>query len=231
MDFNLELKKLQIELSPLQLNKFDIYYNDLVEVNKYMNLTAITDHDEVYIKHFYDSLTIKLAIDNNDEFSLCDVGSGAGFPSIPYSIYNNKCKVTIIDSLNKRINFLNDLVNKLDLNNVKAIHSRAEDFAVNNRESFDYVTARALARLNVLVELTLPLVKVGGKLIAMKGDSKEELDEASNAIKTLGGKVINIIELDLPNDLGHRSIVVIEKISKTPNKYPRAFAKIKERPL
>lgn len=231
MDFNLELKKLQIELSPLQLNKFDIYYNDLVEVNKYMNLTAITDHDEVYIKHFYDSLTIKLAIDNNDEFSLCDVGSGAGFPSIPYSIYNNKCKVTIIDSLNKRINFLNDLVNKLDLNNVKAIHSRAEDFAVNNRESFDYVTARALARLNVLVELTLPLVKVGGKLIAMKGDSKEELDEASNAIKTLGGKVINIIELDLPNDLGHRSIVVIEKISKTPNKYPRLFAKIKERPL
>jgi len=231
MDFNLELKKLQIELSPLQLNKFDIYYNDLVEVNKYMNLTAITDHDEVYIKHFYDSLTIKLAIDNNDEFSLCDVGSGAGFPSIPYSIYNNKCKVTIIDSLNKRINFLNDLVNKLDLNNVKAIHSRAEDFAVNNRESFDYVTARALARLNVLVELTLPLVKVGGKLIAMKGDSKEELDEASNAIKILGGKVINIIELDLPNDLGHRSIVVIEKISKTPNKYPRLFAKIKERPL
>jgi len=231
MDFNLELKKLQIELSPLQLNKFDIYYNDLVEVNKYMNLTAITDHDEVYIKHFYDSLTIKLAIDNNDEFSLCDVGSGAGFPSIPYSIYNNKCKVTIIDSLNKRINFLNDLVNKLDLNNVKAIHSRAEDFAINNRESFDYVTARALARLNVLVELTLPLVKVGGKLIAMKGDSKEELDEASNAIKILGGKVINIIELDLPNDLGHRSIVVIEKISKTPNKYPRLFAKIKERPL
>ena len=231
MDFNLELKKLQIELSPLELNKFDIYYNDLVEVNKYMNLTAITDHDEVYIKHFYDSLTIKLAIDNNEEFSLCDVGSGAGFPSIPYSIYNNKCKVTIIDSLNKRINFLNDLVKKLDLNNVKAIHSRAEDFAINNRESFDYVTARALARLNVLVELTLPLVKVGGKLIAMKGDSKEELDEASNAIKTLGGKVINIIELDLPNDLGHRSIVVIEKISKTPNKYPRLFAKIKERPL
>ena len=231
MDFNLELKKLQIELSPLELNKFDIYYNDLIEVNKYMNLTAITDHDEVYIKHFYDSLTIKLAINNSDEFTLCDVGSGAGFPSIPYSIYNNKCKVTIIDSLNKRINFLNDLVKKLDLNNVKAIHSRAEDFAVDNRESFDYVTARALARLNVLVELTLPLVKVGGKLIAMKGDSKEELDEASNAIKTLGGKVIDIIELDLPNDLGHRSIVVIEKISKTPNKYPRLFAKIKERPL
>ena len=231
MDFNLELKKLEIELSPEKLNKFDVYYNDLVEVNKYMNLTAITDHDEVYIKHFYDSLTIKLAINNNDEFSLCDVGSGAGFPSIPYSIYNNKCNVTIIDSLNKRINFLNDLVKKLELNNVKAIHSRAEDFAVNNRESFDYVTARALARLNVLVELTLPLVKVGGKLIAMKGDSKDELDEAQNAIKTLGGKVIDIIELDLPNNLGHRSIVVIEKISKTPNKYPRLFAKIKERPL
>jgi 16S rRNA (guanine527-N7)-methyltransferase len=231
MDFNLELKKLEIELSPEQLNKFDIYYNDLIEVNKYMNLTAITEHDEVYIKHFYDSLTIKLAINNNDEFSLCDVGSGAGFPSIPYSIYNNKCNVTIIDSLNKRINFLNDLVKKLELNNVKAIHSRAEDFAVSNRESFDYVTARALARLNVLVELTLPLVKVGGKLIAMKGDSKEELDEAQNAIKTLGGKVIDIIELDLPNNLGHRSIVVIEKISKTPNKYPRLFAKIKERPL
>lgn len=231
MDFNLELKKLEIELSPEQLNKFDVYYNDLVEVNKYMNLTAITEHDEVYIKHFYDSLTIKLAINNNDEFSLCDVGSGAGFPSIPYSIYNNKCNVTIIDSLNKRINFLNDLVNKLELNNVKAIHSRAEDFAVSNRESFDYVTARALARLNVLVELTLPLVKLGGKLIAMKGDSKEELDEAQNAIKTLGGKVIDIIELDLPNNLGHRSIVVIEKISKTPNKYPRLFAKIKERPL
>jgi len=231
MDFKGELEKLNINLTDEMKNKFELYYSKLVEVNGYMNLTAITEHDEVYIKHFLDSLFITKAINSNNPYTILDVGSGAGFPSIPLAIVDKNANVTIIDALNKRINFLNDLVKKLDLNNVKAIHSRAEDFAVDNRESFDYVTARALARLNVLVELTLPLVKVGGKLIAMKGDSKEELYEASNAIKTLGGKVIDIIELDLPNDLGHRSIVVIEKISKTPNKYPRLFAKIKERPL
>ena len=196
-----------------------------------MNLTAITEREEVYIKHFLDSLFITKAIDITKPFSLCDVGSGAGFPSIPLAIVTNNAKVTIIDALNKRINFINDLAQKLNLDNVNAIHARAEDYAKEKREDFDYVTARAVARLNVLVELCLPLVKVGGLFIAMKTQDEDELNEAKNAISILGGKIENIISFNLPNDYGKRSIIIIKKIKNTPSKYPRGFSKIKERPL
>ena len=232
MDFKSELEKLNINLTDEMKNKFELYYSKLVEVNSYMNLTAITEHDEVYIKHFLDSLFITKAINSNNPYTILDVGSGAGFPSIPLAIVDNNANVTIIDALNKRIIFLNDLVKYIGIDNVIAYHKRAEEYAAEKRESFDYVTARAVARLNVLSELCLPLVKIGGYFIAMKGQGgKEELDEAMNAVKILGGSVERIIEVSLPDDLGKREIILIKKIKPTSNKYPREFKKIKERPL
>ena len=231
MNFNLEVSKLGLSLNDDKLNKFELYYNELIEVNKYMNLTSIVERDEVYNKHFYDSLTLNLALDKSD-IKLCDVGAGAGFPSIPLAIVRDDIDVTIIDALNKRINFLNELASILELNNVHAYHKRAEEYQKDNRSSFDVVTARAVARLNMLAELCMPLVKVGGLFIAMKGqDGKTELDEAKNAINILGGKIKEIISLDLPDMQGKREIIVIEKVKECPGKYPRAFAKIKERPL
>ena len=231
MEFKELVKNLDLSLSDTMLLKYENYYNKLVEVNKYMNLTAIVEHDEVYIKHFYDSLSLNLAVKDFKNIKLCDVGAGAGFPSVPLAIARNDINVTIIDSLNKRINFLNELVKEISINNVKAIHSRAEDFAELNRESFDVVTARAVARLNILSELCLPIVKVGGLFVAMKADNKEEIEEGKSAIAKLGGKIENIIEFDLPYNMGKRTIVIVRKINQTDKKYPRAFAKIKERPL
>ena len=231
MEFKELVKKLNIDITPLMLEKYEKYYEKLIEVNEYMNLTAITEYEEVYIKHFYDSLSLNLAIENLNDISLCDVGAGAGFPSVPLAIARSDIKVTIIDSLNKRINFLNELIKYIEINNVEALHYRAEDFAKEKRESFDVVTARAVARLNMLSELCLPLVKIGGIFVAMKSDNLEEIEEAKKAIEILGGKIENIISLNLPNDMGKRNIVVIRKIKATDKKYPRAFGKIKERPL
>lgn len=231
MEFSEIVKGLGINLSLDMELKLDNYYKKLIEVNNYMNLTAITEKEDVYIKHFYDSLTLNLALKDLNNIKLCDVGAGAGFPSIPLSIVRDDIDVTIIDSLNKRINFLNDLIKYININNVRAVHSRAEDFAKEKRESFDVVTARAVARLNVLSELCLPLVKVGGLFVAMKSDNNEEIEEGKTAIKVLGGEIINIINLELPNEMGKRSIVVIKKVKPTDKKYPRIYAKIKEKPL
>ena len=197
-----------------------------------MNLTAITEKEDVYRKHFLDSLEIVRALDQKDAYTLCDVGSGAGFPSIPLAIVDSNVNVTIIDALNKRIKFLNELINKLGLNNVNALHKRAEDYVKEVGASFDVVTARAVARLNVLVELCLPLVKVGGKFIAMKGSSgQDELEEARKGINILGGKIIDVIDVVLPDEEEKRQLIIIYKEKETPKKYPRSFAKIKERPL
>ena len=231
MDFKEEVSKLNIELTDAASLKFENYYKKLIAVNEVMNLTAITDHEEVYNKHFLDSLSLNLAISNLNNINICDVGAGAGFPSIPLAIVRDDINVTIIDSLNKRINFLNDLVKELELTNVLAIHQRAEDFAKEKREYFDVVTARAVARMNVLDELCLPLVKVGGFFIAMKGNGQEELDEALKGIEFLGGKYIKTVHFELPLSAGSRDIIIIKKVKETPKKYPRAFAKIKERPL
>ena len=195
-------------------------------------MTAITEYNEVYYKHFYDSLTLSLALDNNQKINLVDVGAGAGFPSIPNAIIFENVNVTIIDALNKRINFLNELIAKLGLNNASALHARAEEYANNHREEADVVTARAVARLNILAELCLPLVRVGGLFVAMKSvESASELAEAKNAIKTLGAIYVKTINVDLPNEMGHREILVFKKINKTPNKYPRQFSQIKNKPL
>lgn len=232
MDFQKEVKKLGIELSANDLQKFKMYYENLIEVNQYMNLTAITDEDEVYRKHFLDSLQLCKILDITKSLSLCDVGSGAGFPSIPLAIVGYGLEITILDALNKRIQFLSELVKKLELKNVIALHKRAEEYIREMDKRFDVVTARAVARMNVLVELCLPLVKMGGIFIAMKGLSgKEELAEAKRAILLLGGQVEKEMELELPDEAEKRILFVIRKVKETPSKYPRAFAKIKERPL
>ncbi len=232
MDFINELEKLNIKITNKELEKFELYYNELITVNQHMNLTAITEKNEVYNKHFLDSLEIVRAINLNENANFCDVGSGAGFPSIPLAIIASNINVTIIDAVDKRINFLNDLAKKLGLDNIVALHKRAEDYAKEKREYFDLVTARAVARLNVLAELCLPLTKIGGLFIAMKGQSgSEELNESLNAIKTLGGEYVKTIEFELPDEAGKREIIVIKKIKTTPEKYPRLFSKIKEKPL
>lgn len=230
MNFKLECEKLNININKDIEDKLNLYFNTLIETNKVMNLTNITDKDEVYNKHFLDSLYLTKAL-SKDKYSLCDVGSGAGFPALPLAITNENASITIIDSLNKRINFLNNTISLLNINNIRAYHLRAED-AKEFRESFDYVTARAVARLNILLELCMPLVKVGGSFIAMKSVlASEELEESKNAIAKLGGKIKEVINYELPDDAGTRTLIVIEKIKNTPNIYPRIFKKIKENPL
>lgn len=232
MNFKEDLKKINIELTNEAFLNFEEYYKFLVEYNEHVNLTAITDYDGVYYKHFYDSLTLSLALDVTKPINLVDVGAGAGFPSIPNAIVFNNLNVTIIDALNKRINFLNELIAKLKLNNAKALHARAEEYAAFHREETDVVTARAVARLNILAELCIPLVKVGGLFVAMKSvESEQEFLEAKGAIKTLGAEHLKTISVELPNQMGHREILVFKKVNKTPSKYPRQFSQIKNKPL
>jgi len=231
MNFKEEALKLNINLDELMEEKFSLYYDKLIEVNSYMNLTRITEKNEVYNKHFYDSLTILKAIGNLDIKEVLDVGGGAGFPSIPLAIARPDLNITIIDALNKRIKFLNDLKDYLGLNNVLALHERAEDFVKEKRDYYEIVTARAVARLNILLELCMPLVKVNGLFVALKGNASDELEEAKNAIEILGGKLEQVITFDLPDNEGKREIIVVRKIKESNKKYPRLFQKIKERPL
>lgn len=224
------LKNKGIVLSEKQITQFDKYFKTLVEWNEKMNLTAITDENDVYLKHFYDSITIAFDFEFNQQ-SIVDVGAGAGFPSIPLKIVYPDLKVTIVDSLTKRITFLNHLFQELDLTDCKAISIRAEDYAKDNREKCDIVMARAVAKLSILDELCLPLVKVDGYFLALKGlKAAEELDEAKKGINVLGGKIEKIVDFKLSND-DHRSNIIIKKVKSTPSKYPRMFAKIKKQPL
>ncbi len=225
MDFVNELEKIGITLDSDKLDKFKKYFELLVEYNKVMNLTGITDIEGVYLKHFYDSLTLVKAYDFTKSISLCDVGSGAGFPSIPLKIAFPNINVTIVDSLNKRIEFLNVVIKELGLTNVKAIHSRAEEF--DKRENFDVVTSRALADVNIGLELCMPLVKVDGYYLPMVVG----YDLGKNTIKTLGGKFIEEIKFNLPVENSERKILVIKKVEMTNPKYPRSFCQIKKKPL
>ena len=225
-------KEYGFELSDDQYKKLDIYFTELVEVNKVMNLTGITDLEGVYIKHFLDSFSLSKCADLKNK-KICDVGSGAGFPSIPLKILDDSIEVWIIDSLNKRINFLTGLCEKLGIN-ANLVHGRAEEFCLTKREYFDIVTARAVARLNILDELCMPLVKKDGYFLAMKSNEyTDELNEASKGIKILGGEIEDIFEYNLPyNDtLEYRNIIKIKKVNNTNIKYPREFAKIKKKPL
>lgn len=213
-----------INLSPWQLQQYEIYYKTLVEWNEKMNLTAITEKQEVYLKHFYDSLSAAFYFDFHQPLSVCDVGAGAGFPSIPLKISFPHLKVTIVDSLNKRINFLEHLARELKLENTSFVHDRAETFGQKqeHREQYDIVTARAVARMSVLSELCLPLAKVGGSFIAMKAANlAEELNNGKKAISVLGGKVEHIHSFMLPYEESERNILIIKKQKPTLKKYPR----------
>ncbi|WP_342043077.1 16S rRNA (guanine(527)-N(7))-methyltransferase RsmG [Bacillus sp. OTU2372] len=222
--FTANLQEKGISLSEKQLDQFEAYFTTLVEWNEKMNLTAITEKTDVYLKHFYDSITASFYFDFSRPFHLCDVGAGAGFPSIPLKIVYPHIEVTIVDSLNKRISFLNHLADVLNLENIHFVHDRAETFGVNPayRETFDVVTARAVARMSVLSEFCLPLAKVGGHFLAMKAlHAKDELDSAQKAISTLGGKVEKVHTFTLPMEESERTILIIKKEKQTPKKYPR----------
>lgn len=226
-EFTSGLEKYKIELSNDQLAKFDTYRKLLQEYNKVMNLTAIVETDEIYLKHFYDSLTIAFFIDLQG--SLLDVGAGAGFPSIPLKILYPELDVTILEPNNKRVRFLEIVCNKLEIN-VKIIAERAEDYIKASKIKYDFTTARAVANLSILAELCLPFNKVNGYFIAMKGSQYEaELAEAESALKVLNASVENIYTLDLAE--ARRSIIKIKKDKPTNKRYPRNFGQIKKRPL
>lgn len=211
-----------LELSEKQYEQFIKYMRLVQEWNEKINLTAIIEPNEIILKHFIDSITILKDI--KDGSIVVDVGTGAGFPGIPLSIMNPTLKITLVDSLNKRLIFLQEVINELDLKNVELVHARAEEFGRNKkyREKFDVATSRAVANLATLSEYLLPLVKINGKAISMKaGNASQEIEDAKKAIKTLGGNINNIEEFKLPqSDIG-RTIIIIDKISGTPGKYPR----------
>ena len=233
-EFYTHLANLGFPLTDLQKEQYERYFELLVEWNEKINLTAITEKDEVYIKHFYDSIApILQGLIENQPIRLLDIGAGAGFPSLPMKILFPELDVTIIDSLNKRINFLHLLAEELGLSGGHFYHGRAEDFAQDKafRAQFDLVTARAVARMQVLSELTIPYLKVGGRLLALKAsNAPEELEEAKNALNLLFSKVEDNLQYELPNG-DPRYITVVEKKKETPNKYPRKAGLPNKRPL
>ena len=223
-----ELEKMNINLNDTQLNQLDRYYKLLIEWNKKINLTRIIDEKDVYLKHFYDSITLCKAINLCQKLSLCDIGTGAGFPGIVLKIVFPTLSVTLIDSLLKRVNFLNIVIKDLELTNIVAIHARGEDYARGNREKFDIVTSRAVANLSTLSELSLPMCKVNGYFIPMKANASEEISEAKDILVKLNSEIEEVIEFDLPIENSHRTLIKISKKNKTNTKYPRSFDKIKK---
>ena len=214
--------EINVELSSNQTENFYNYMKYLLEWNEKMNLTAITEPNDIIVKHFIDSLTINKYVEVNK--SLIDIGTGAGFPGIPLGLIRADSNILLVDSLNKRINFLEYVCDSLKLDHIKAKHARVEELAHNNsyRESFDYATSRAVAPLNVLMEYMLPFVKKGGKCICMKGsNAANEIKEAKKAIETLGGTIEKVEEFALPNTDINRTIIIVKKTKETPKKYPR----------
>lgn len=214
------ITKLGIDIDEEKINQLRKYHELIVEKNKVMNLTNITKKEDVYLKHFYDSLTINYIYDLKQSISLCDVGTGAGFPGI-----------VLIDSLGKRIAFLKEVIKALNLKSIEAIHVRAEDYARMNRETFDVVTSRAVAHLNILNELCLPLVKKGGYFISMKGHAEEEAKEAENSFKILKSEIVDIKTFSLPFEESVRTLIKIRKNEATTKTFPRNFKEIKRKPL
>ena len=204
-----------------QISRLINYMNLLKEWNEKINLTAIVDDEGIIIKHFIDSLTVEKYIPLNS--SVIDVGTGAGFPGMVLKIAREDTKITLLDSLNKRLNFLNEVINKCNLNDIYTVHGRAEDYgnSIKYRENYDIAIARAVANLSVLAEYCLPFVKIGGIFIAMKGNNIEEIEEAKKAIEILGGKIEKIDTFKLPNTDIERNIIIVRKTRNTPNQYPR----------
>ena len=225
-----ELKLINVSLTQNQLDQLNEYYNLLIEYNKVMNLTGITEYEEVYLKHFYDSLTLAKVIDLNNINSLCDIGTGAGFPGLVLKIVFPNLKITLLDSLNKRIEFLKVVIDKLNLKNIEVIHSRAEDYALKNRNKFDVTTARAVAHTSILLEYAIPLTKINGYFIPLKANMTEELKEINNAINELNVRLIKKEEFKLPIEGSNRTILLFEKL-KDNKKYPRKYSEIKKKRL
>lgn len=226
-----KMKKIDIELTEKQVKQFYNYMNLLIEWNNKINLTAITEPKEIILKHFVDCATINKFIDEN---KVIDIGTGAGFPGIPLKIINEDLEITLADSLNKRIKFLDIVIETLELNKIETIHARAEELAKNKkyRQSYDIVVSRAVAALNVLLEYTTPFIKVGGKVICMKGNNvEEEIKESKNAIKILGTKMLPVEKVVLPDTEITRNIITVEKIKNTPAKYPRKAGTPAKEPL
>ena len=230
-EFKEALKNLGIIITEEQLNHLEIYYNLLVEWNKKMNLTGITEQKEVYLKHFYDSLTICKVIDLNRINTLCDVGTGAGFPGMVLKIVFPNLHITLVDSLQKRLTFLETVKQSIGLINLDIIHARAEEYAIENREKFDIVTARAVAPLNILLEYSIPMVKKDGYFIPLKANVSEELINSKNAMHQLCLKLEKKEEFLLPVENSKRSILLMKKIEKTSKKFPRKYNEIKKKPL
>ncbi|MET3699774.1 16S rRNA m(7)G-527 methyltransferase [Bacillus oleivorans] len=233
-EFHTLLTEKGIPLTQTQMDQFQLYYELLIEWNEKINLTAITERNEVYEKHFFDSISAAFYSPIKTIHSLCDVGAGAGFPSIPLKICFPHLHVTIVDSLNKRISFLEGLVSSLKLENVQLFHARAEEFGrrPEHREQYDAVTARAVARMSVLSELCIPLVKLNGLFIALKGSQgDEEWNTGKKAVSILGGELVEQVSFNLPYEEHKRTIYLIKKVKPTPNKYPRKPGMPNKQPL
>lgn len=227
-----ECKSISVELTEKQLEQFRIYYEMLVEKNKVMNLTGITEWDEVLEKHFLDSISLIRAVDLHKELSVMDMGTGAGFPGIPLKIVFPELKVTLADSLNKRVLFLQEVIDALGLENIEAVHGRAEDLARDKkyRDQFDLSVSRAVANLSTLSEYCLPFVKIGGQFISYKsGEIEEEVAESKSAVFLLGGKIKDVVKFELGES--GRSFVVIDKVKGTPKAYPRKAGTPSKKPL
>lgn len=229
--FNEEVKKLDITLTKDQMKKLESLYELLVSYNENVNLTRIVEKEEVYLKHFYDSLTLIKAYNLKKEVSLCDVGTGAGFPGIVLAICFPKLKVTLVEKLRKRVDFLFLVKKELGLDNIFICNERAEVFARNNIEKYDIVTSRAFARLNILVEICMPLVKVNGYFIPLKATLDEELKEAESTIETMNSTLEELITFNLPIEGSIRNLPVIKKVGNNKKRYPRKFSEIKKNPL
>lgn len=230
----IKLKELNIQINEIQKKQFDTFYSMLVEWNKVMNLTGITEYEEVIEKHFVDSLSIVNIFDLSEVNTLIDVGTGAGFPGIPLKIAFPHLKITLLDSLNKRINFLDSVIDELKLDGIYTIHGRAEDFAKKDdyRERYDLCVSRAVANLSTLSEYCLPYIRVGGMFIPYKsGDVDDEVLESKKAISILGGKLDNVVKFQLPGTDINRSFIKIEKIKNTGKKYPRKAGLPSKEPL
>lgn len=225
-----ELKKLDVEVTEKKLNQLEKYYEMLVEYNKVMNLTGITEKKEVYLKHFYDSLTICKIINLNKEETLCDIGTGAGFPGVVLKIFFPHLKITLVDSLNKRINFLNNVINQLNLEQIETKHERMEEYSRKNIEKFDVVTARAVAQMYFLLEVSIPMLKVNKNFVAMKGNLENEIDYKL-AMNKLFCEQNDIKKFKLPIEASTRTLIKIIKIKSTPKLFPRKYNDIKKKPL
>ena len=228
-EFKSEVNKLGVPVTEKEINLLEKYYNLLIEYNEKINLTAITEKKDVYLKHFYDSLTLVKAIDFAKIESMCDIGTGAGFPGIVIKIFYPNIKLTLVDALNKRINFLKEVVFELGFNDVNLVHARAEDYAKDNREMFDLVTARAVAKLSILMEYSMPMVKINKFFVAMKG--QDDISVSNRVLDVLSSKLEKVICFELPKEAGIRNLVLIKRVGDISIKYPRKYSDMKKKPL